>query len=196
MLSAGLVAAVLAISISEQPRTLVGPVTHSGGFGGPVLKVGRVADETGVFFGGRGGWVVNHTFVLGGGGYGLVSDHIEVRPQGMPGGRYVLEMGYGGLELEVIQGWRNLFHLTGQLLLGGGSAGYREEGRGRTIQSDAFFVAEPSVHGEANVTGGFRVAVGIGWRLLSGFSIDRLPQVSNRDLGGLTGSLTFKFGSL
>jgi hypothetical protein len=46
-----------------------GNVEH-GGFGGPVVKFTQIKDEFGVLVGGRGGWIINHSFVLGAGGYG------------------------------------------------------------------------------------------------------------------------------
>jgi hypothetical protein len=42
----------------------------SGGFGGPVIKVININGENAVRVGGRGGWIINHSFVLAGGGIG------------------------------------------------------------------------------------------------------------------------------
>ncbi|NIN69246.1 MAG: hypothetical protein GTO63_32105, partial [Anaerolineae bacterium] len=59
--------------VAQEPETLIeGDVRH-GGFGGPVVKFTEVNNEFGVLVGGRGGWIINDSFVLGAGGYGLVT---------------------------------------------------------------------------------------------------------------------------
>ncbi|KPK81198.1 MAG: hypothetical protein AMS25_07250 [Gemmatimonas sp. SM23_52] len=85
----------LASSAAAQERTLLGRGFHSGGFGGPVVKFSEVDGDFAVFVGARGGWIINHMFVLGAGGYGLVNE-IDI---GFPGPRDI-EFGYGGVELE------------------------------------------------------------------------------------------------
>ena len=73
-------------------------VTH-GGFGGPVVKIGEVAGSTGVWFGGRGGWIINldhdHAISLGGAGYGLVTNHSTPIDNDL----FALN-GYGGFDIE------------------------------------------------------------------------------------------------
>ncbi|MBK7412700.1 MAG: hypothetical protein IPI29_09130 [Ignavibacteria bacterium] len=70
---------------------------HNGGFGALVVKVGAMDGETAVLFGGRGGWVINRTFVIGGGGYGYTDmmHHNQSSPADTG-----ISFGYGGLELE------------------------------------------------------------------------------------------------
>ncbi len=190
-----LVSALCAISVQEQPRTLVGEPLHSGGFGALELKWGRLTGEDALFVGGRGGWIINHSFVLGGGGYGLVSQDIRVIPAGGSPRDCRLEMGYGGLELEYVYRSLDVVHGSVLLLLGAGSAGYRDRGWDRTIASDAFFVMEPGLTVELNVIRSFRIALGGSYRFVTGFDLPDLPTVHNKDLDGLTGSLAFKFGS-
>ena len=66
---------ILSFQLFAQEETLLGSseVTH-GGFGGPVIKYTQIKGEPAVLVGGRGGWIINHTFIIGGGGYGLVND--------------------------------------------------------------------------------------------------------------------------
>ena len=45
----------------------------SGGVGGPVVKFSQLLDQFAVFAGARGGWIANHSFVIGGGVYTLVN---------------------------------------------------------------------------------------------------------------------------
>ena len=44
-----------------QEETLVEGEFHSGGYGGPVWKAGLVNGKVGLYSGGRGGWIINHT---------------------------------------------------------------------------------------------------------------------------------------
>ena len=69
-----LLAVLLSYPAMAQDETLVSGKTESGGYGGPLCKMGQINGETGIFVGGQGGWIINHRFVLGGTGYGLVND--------------------------------------------------------------------------------------------------------------------------
>ena len=53
---------------SAQDEQLVSGKIESGGFGAPVWKITQINGETAMLTGGRGGWIINHTFVIGGGG--------------------------------------------------------------------------------------------------------------------------------
>jgi len=164
-----------------------------GGFGGPVVKFTQVADKFGVFVGGRGGWIINHTLVLGGGGYGLANPHDFTLI--VDGTERRLGLGYGGLEMEYINRWDEVAHLTAGLLIGGGGASWydwRYQDWGFENYTDAFFVAEPTLSLEVNIVSFFRIAVGGSYRFVT--SVD-LVGLSDSDLSGGAGSITFKFGS-
>jgi len=187
-----LIAAVVLLSTTViAQETLISGEMESGGFGGPVVKLGTVNGESGIFVGGRGGWIVNHTFVLGGGGYGLVN-RINARRPSRNGFQY-FQMGYGGLEVEYISEWEKLIHLSLQVLVGGGGVYYSgaENGMAHNQEQDAFFVLEPAVHANLNVTSRFVVSLGMSYRYISGVTH---PATSNADLGGLNTVLTFRFG--
>ena len=79
-------------------ETLISGEIEHGGFSGPVIKFISFDDQFGIMAGGRGGWLINNTFVHGGGGYGLRYD-IEIDDPGFGETRF-LDMGYGSLELE------------------------------------------------------------------------------------------------
>lgn len=165
-----------------QEETLLTDDFQSGGFGAPVVKFSQVADKFAVFAGGRGGWIINHTIVLGGGGYGLAND---INLSGFPDGRDV-EFGYGGLELEYINSSDKLIHFTVYVLVGGGGLS------GNLIEDESVFVAEPAVNGELNITRYFRFNVGAGYRWVTG--VDS-PGFSDSDFSAFYGQVTAKFGS-
>lgn len=180
---------LVAIPLWAQEETLVDGEVESGGFGGPVLKISRIKDEMAIFVGGRGGWIINHVFVLGGGGYGLVND-MKVRQVGDTS--YFLMMGYGGLELEYINDSDRLIHYTIRALIGAGGLNLRTRNFDYgQWQGDAFFVVEPGVDVVLNVTNFFRIAAGVSYRLVSGVDFEGFRE---KDVSGPSAALTLKFG--
>lgn len=177
---------------AQQERTLLSGHVDHGGFGGPVVKFTEIANRFGVLVGGRGGWIINHSLVLGGGGYGLANTYdfklIE------DGRERRLALGYGGLEIEYVNRWRNVAHVTVGILVGGGGASWydrRREDWGLENDGDAFFVAEPALNLEVNIIHFLRVCVGGSYRFVGDLD---LPGLTDADLRGAAGSLTLKFG--
>ena len=185
----------VAAPVLAQEETLLKGKIESGGFGGPVVKFTEIKDEFGLFVGGRGGWIINHTFVIGGGGYGLATQNIEADFVGSDGRRPHLQMGYGGLELEYIHNSNKLVHFSVQALIGAGGATYGNSDSNindwNNFEDDAFFIAEPGVNVILNVATVFRIGFGAGYRFVSGLD---LKGLSDEDLIGPSAVLTFKFG--
>ena len=187
-----------------QEETLLGSgeVTH-GGFGGPVIKYTQIKGEPAVLVGGRGGWIINHTFIIGGGGYGLVNDMKANNPLIIVPGitKPYLNFGYGGLELEYIIESDKLLHFSVYSLIGAGGVSYREGlfnhngtdwDHDGNSPSDAFFVFEPAANVELNIISFLRINAGVSYRFVSGVNFDDLK---NSDLAGISGQLTLKFGA-
>jgi hypothetical protein len=186
-----LLVVVLTVSSFAQESTLISGDIESGGFGGPVVKVTTINGENAVMVGGRGGWIINHTFVLGGGGYGLVTD---VKAKVTDPNHQYIEMGYGGVDIEYIASSNDLLHLSIGLLVGGGGIGYKHENMDvfdNSQNKNSFFVLEPSVYANLNVTHFFRIAAGASYRSVSGLKSD---LCTNADLTGPSANLVFKFG--
>ncbi len=179
------------IRISPKQRedeTLLHDRTTIGAFVGPIVKFTEINDDFAVLVGGRGGLIINHAFIIGAGGYGLVNDiMVDNIP---PRQDYFLEFGYGGLVLEYILRPRKLLHLSVHTLIGGGSLCYRDNWY-EHWDDDAFFVAEPGLDLMLNVTKCFRIGIGGSYRYIAGIGLDGL---TNKDVSGATAGLTFKFG--
>lgn len=193
----GLLLVAVLICLSSAPafardEVLVGGPLEHGGYGGPSLKVGPIMDKAGVFVGGYGGWFINHTFLIGGGGYGMVNE-VKAPVSGKQGQTLYLEMGYGGLILEYVNNSHRLVHLTINTLIGGGGIEYTSsEDWPFNYKEDSFFVVEPGICVELNVATHFRVSLGVGYRYISGLN---LPGLTDKDLSGVVADLTLKFGS-
>jgi len=173
----------------QQPEVLLGdPIVH-GGYGGPRVAFGRVAAREAVIVGGEGGWIVNHRFILGGAGYGLVTN--QPAP-GVYSATEDLTMGYGGCLIGYTLMPQRLVHATFTALIGAGGLGTK--GRmhgGNSDLGDTFFVLEPTATVELNVARHFRVGVAASYRWVRGVETEGMK---NGDLSGLFGSMVLKFG--
>ncbi len=69
-----MVICLVAFPAFAQEETLIKGDVESGGFGGPVVKMTSLNGQDGILVGGRGGWILNHSFIIGGGGYGLANN--------------------------------------------------------------------------------------------------------------------------
>jgi hypothetical protein len=193
LIAQGILALLLSATplIGQEAETLVGSNVAHGGFGGPVARLTRFNGQTGVMLGGRGGWIIDHRFVIGGGAYGLVGSAITVPYAPPAGGSAYLTFGYGGLELQYIERPLRLTHLTLSLLIGVGGAEYRQGGGGQLTPSSTLFVAEPGAGIQLNLTRGIRLSATGSYRFVSGV---RLSGLANGDLSGLAAALGVEFG--
>jgi hypothetical protein len=184
--------ALLTVPAFGQEETLIGSEFHSGGYGGPEVRIGPMLGTSGVFVGGRGGWVINHTFMIGGGGYGLVND-VRVKDITIGGQPAYLGFGYGGMCLEFTGNSEKLIHYTIGVMIGGGGVEYRDSLYNfKDHNWDAVFVLEPSLGVEMNVTNFFRLGLGASYRYVSGVNTFGL---TNKELSDATGTITLKFGT-
>lgn len=184
------------VFIYPQEETLVetGEI-ESGGYGALSVDFSKIAGKSGVLVGGYGGWLINHTFLIGGGGYGL-ANHI-LAPQSVqsdPNNLLYVKLGYGGFMMEYIGNSQKLIHYTIQTLIGGGGASYalKDQFDVNEHKNSPFFVWELGVNGEINIVEYFRLCIGAKYRLISGVSITGLKS---SDFSGITADISFKFGS-
>jgi hypothetical protein len=171
---------------------LAGGDRRHGGFGGPVVKFTEIDDRFGVLVGGRGGWIINGSLVIGGGGYALAnvgSFENLTNGAGDPGG---LEMAYGGLEFGYVHRPDDRVHVSLGLLIGAGGVTWNPDGQAGGPADDAFFVFEPELDVVLTATGFLRVALGASYRLTQGVE---LFDLDDADLSGLAGLVMLKFGS-
>ncbi|MBM2813913.1 MAG: hypothetical protein HW421_675 [Ignavibacteria bacterium] len=182
----------------------------SGGYGGPEIQISNIKNELGLMVGGRGGWIINSSFSIGGGGWGLVTNH-EIKDYWKESKNrqqlynladtnktVYLRAGWGGLILEYINSSEKLVHFTVNLLVGAGGATYTISNRNnndfmadRSLESSAFAILQPGIGVDLNITKAFRLEFGINYRLIYGVELWKL---GNSDLSGLSGGLVFKFG--
>jgi hypothetical protein len=174
----------------EQPRTLLTSPIKSGGYGAPVISYTQVAGEDSVLVGARGGWVINHQLVIGGGGFGLANRLAP--PSGlMPNpDDYRLNFGYGGLWVEYLIAPMQLVHGSVGTLIGAGALSVDAERNGvspRNAYSDPLFVLDPAAAVEVNVSRLVRVGLEARYRIVRGVDLAGLGDgdLSGFALGGV-----------
>jgi hypothetical protein len=185
---------LIALPAFAQEQTLFSGKVEHGGYGGPVVKFLSVNGKLGVLVGGHGGWIINHTLVLGGGGYGLVNN-VAANRLGPLNEEYI-DFGYGGFEAEWVMNSDKLVHFSIHTLIGGGGVQYRNQGEDITYRnqnSDGFFVFEPGATIDLNVTTWMRFSAGASYRFVNG--VDSNSDVtSDEDLTGPSAILMVRFG--
>ncbi|MDZ7334877.1 MAG: hypothetical protein ONB13_09860 [candidate division KSB1 bacterium] len=185
---------LLATSVFSQQETLFSGEIDHGGFGGPVVKFSSINGKFGVLVGGRGGWIIDHKLMIGGGGYGL-ANYVAANRLGPLNEKY-LDFGYGGLEIEWVVNSDKLLHFSFHTLIGAGAIQYRNEARDITfgdMPNDALFVLEPGATLDLNVTTWFRLSAGASYRYITGVE-EGSRLSSNQDLSGPSAILMLRFG--
>jgi len=187
----------------DTPQTSMGPMivdrVHNGFAGAPEFKVTQLDSTTGNLVGGYGGYMVDNTFLVGGGWYWLTNS-----------GSGVHDMWYGGPVVEWLQHLDRRVGFSVRSLIGFGGATYtsnvpvyygrNDRGRaqlpiippGPSIVpvrfEDDFFVAEPQASVLFNLNPKIRVGFTGGYRLVGG-----AYQADDR-LRGATLGMSVQFG--
>ncbi|MHB8852874.1 MAG: hypothetical protein ACYC6P_05925 [Ignavibacteriaceae bacterium] len=182
----------------SQEETLLSGKLQSGGFGAPTVKFTLIDGLGAVLVGGYGGWLINHSFLIGVGGYGLANAityhgygvQLALYPNlNFPFHENDIRFGYGGLVLEYIGNHSKLVHSSFSILIGAGNinSGYNSN----YLSENNFFVVEPELNLEFNITTFFRINSGIGYRFISGI---KSGYYSDVNLNAPELSLNLKFG--
>lgn len=178
------------LAAQDEQETLVGGGIESGGFGGVVVKITPLNDRTCAMTGAWGAWLINHHLALGGGWYNLTSAHTLQDSISM-------DMEYSGFTAEYIFMPESLIHYSAQLTIGGGSLDFSTVRVGSSnnngIVDDVFFVVEPGVNAEINITHFMRFQVGASYRFVSGINNNNF-DVTNADISGPALNFTVRFG--
>lgn len=186
----------------DQIRTIFSSGRSNGGYGALSLSYTQLEGKDALMVGARGAWIIDHSFAIGLGGHGFINDldHHDWMDNGWLDDAFNdnLAGGYGGIYLEPIIGPRLPVHLSFPILLGaGGIARVASEDYWNNQwiyddrHEDVFFVLEPSVELEFNVTRYMRLAGTLGYRFTSKIEMENTdPDV----MEGLSVGLIMKFG--
>jgi hypothetical protein len=162
----------------------------SGGFGGPVIKVTHVSENnTALMLGGKGAFLLDHQFYIGGAGYFLVSsesykvdDIAEVNTH----------FGYGGLLVGYIFAPENSVKFNTSLLLGvANNTLYDFPEDGGVSVSEYAYAFTSEIEGSLifDVNEYFKIEAGVGYRY-----VDHTKYYSSDDLSGYSINVGLLFG--
>jgi hypothetical protein len=191
--------------ITAQDETLFNDEIESGGYGGPICKIGQINGSTGIFFGGQGGWIINHSLALGGKGYVLASPMDIKNLQNISVG-----FACGGVLLEYIIASSKLLHFNIECMIGAGGVyndviNYAQYHNPIEYTGDAGLLLEPGFNLNLNITRYLRIAAGLTYRYMNGIEYDAgapytntigndYENISDSDLSGVSAQLVIKFG--
>ena len=175
----------------KEIKTNLGRNSSVKGFGSLELKTTEIKDDIALMPGIMGGIIMNDHFILGLGGYGMAAeiDFIGTEPEI----RQYLYGGYGGLILGAIIAPREVIHVNIPILIGAGGAYITEnashdfDGSSEEFdESSAFFVIEPGIELEMNITRFFRLGVGASYRYITESD---LVNITDSELNNYSGHI-------
>lgn len=186
-------------------KTLFGDDIEYGGYGAISVGYTNLDDLNAFQFGVQGAWIIGHGVGIGIAARGFIS---ETSSFSSDDEWSFLGGGYGGLFIEPIFFGKYPIHFTLPVIIGAGgltysSSNYNDFGYWQDINIwDDFFVIEPGIEMEMNITNFFRLAAGFSYRFASGVNLtytemnDGLGQQISviDDLDGFNYRLSFKFG--
>lgn len=166
----------------------------NGGYGSFTMGYTQIDGKDALLIGGRAAWVANHRFALGLAGRGFFSNfnssgsyNPNYDPNYDPD--YSLAGGYGGLLLEPIVAWKSPVNVSFPILIGAGGVTatpanweYVDNYNTYYYQATAFFVLEPGVDLQFNITKFFRIALGASYRITSNINLDYVYYESGTDV--------------
>jgi hypothetical protein len=175
----------------EGGDTVLGSHVSHGAYGAPSLKMTTLAGDGAMLVGGEGGWIIGRALVLGGAGYGTVTNVVSPEPLQPAAGNAHLTISYGGVRLGGVVGSNRRTHVTLGVLIGGGGARSETES-GTFRRSDSFFVVEPDLAAEVNLARHVRLALGGSYRFVGATEVTGFTPTR---LGGPAATLALRFGS-
>lgn len=186
---------------NDEVKSLLSKGNDLNAFGAIDLKVGSFVGERALLTGAYGGFIINRRYLFGVAGYGLVTN-VEfdgMVPNDPETKKLNLHGGYGGVLIGPTIAHKELVHISIPIVLGVGSFEVVDKNffssnladSEFTIENSIFFVIEPGIQLEFNITKHFRISTGVTYRHISG---TELANVKDEDVTGVSGILSFRFG--
>ena len=182
-------AATEAVAQDQTPRQ----EARGGYFGAPVVRWTTIRDQGAMMLGGRGGWNVTSSLLLGGGLYGTMTE-IDAPQGAVPDAPGPLDVKFEsfGLDLEYAAHRAAPTYLTLNVFFGGGAAHYvRDKTVEQHGETDFMLLLEPAVGIERRITNWLHVNLAVSYRLVSGVE---QPGLEDGDFNGPDAALAVKFG--
>lgn len=188
----------LPLVAAAQDATLINGDVEHGGYAGIVTKVTPINGEAAVMLGLEGAWTIDNSMYVGVQGVGIVNniEADKLQPNGKP---YLMWINEAGGRIGYIHNDEDMIHFSAGALIGAGSIQladrypWRDPSRVETLgDQDYYFLVEPEVAAELNITSWMRAKVAGSYRFVTGVETE---GIENSDVSGPAGSFTVMFGS-
>ncbi len=176
---------------SDSTRTLLNSEIRVSEIWTPEVKFNSIQGDIGTLVGMYGGLLINRTFLAG------ISGGVNL---GHPRVNY----GYFGGIGQYIWNPAKVVHFSAQFLVAFGTTKDYEQPKSGpfdnfwNISGARFFLMEPGINLELNLSDGLTLVTGLSYRFVTGLNESdvniALTHVSNRDLSGLNFNIGMKFG--
>ena len=163
------------------------------GYGGPLLGATQINKELGLTIGGKGGVVINKKYAFGGIGFGMVNEP-QFTGNNLSGNTNVplqMSFGAGGVFFEYVFNIENLIHFSIPINIMAGGINIYDSKTEIEVESSAFFIIEPGINIDLNVSKHYIQSLYISYRQVLGSS---LVNLDDKNISGLNIGLIFKFG--
>lgn len=175
---------------SEQIQTLLKSDIKVSELWTPEIKINSIQGDIGTLIGFYGGALFNRSLLLG------ISGGVNI---GHPRVNY----GYfGGIGQYIVKPGK-VFHMSGQLLLAYGTTkDYEDPKTGLldnfwNISGEAFFITEPGINLEVNLSTRVTFVAGVSYRYVTGLDSQNenvdITRVTNEDMSGINFNIGLKF---
>ncbi len=180
----------------KNTSTLFGDNAKVRGFGALDFKVSEFKDDLAILAGVHGGIIINDHFMIGLGGKGIATN---ISFDGInPANKLHMYGGYGGLMIGGIFAPKKAIHISVPILIGAGGAEVTDQNYFGTYsesngfyETSAFFIVEPGMEVEINLTKFFRIGLGVSYRMISG---SEFINIKDKELSGFSSGISLKFG--
>lgn len=186
-------------------QTILSSKIEHGGYGAPYLGYTSVGKYNTFTAGGKGAWIMDHNLALGIAGNGFITENTQNAFNKEKDA--FIAGGYGGFLIEPIFYANKPVHFSVPLIIGGGAVTYVHEtfpyDEYHDYEADiydTFFVFEPGIELEMNMTTFFRIAIGLSYRFTSNIDLstdmlgNNIEILGEKDMNQFVARLVFKFG--
>lgn len=161
-------------------------------FASPVVELTSFGGETALLAGGDGGWVLEESVGLGVGLRLLATPRAGTELTTASGGAPGLLLGWVAPFAEWTHRPSRMAHVSLRLAAGFGGATYVSDAPEADDLEDGFWIVEPGVRLDVNLTPSLALGVGPGWRFVDGVELPGLDD----DLGGPTLAVGLRWGGV
>lgn len=195
LLTAAVIIMIPRGTTAQETETLFSENVSHGVYVSPVYGATSLNGEFTYLRGTRGAWLMNmnngRTVNLGLARYWTHTEFEPVNWTNTDENEPDMSTRYGGFELEYVHQTNSLFHFSAQALIGSGTVEYADSDLVFNRPSDSYFVLQPGINLNLNVTEWFRLSGSVFYRYTEGVDLE---GTSDKDLSGTTSYIALRFG--